>query len=404
MAHVPTLIPRASIAVGMLAVTLVTIGCGDVVPTAPGPGGSSGDAGDPSLPSSSAAALATPLATPIDASSAFVATITDPGFDALVNITGQTRVGSVRYEIAGTLTIAGPDAELDLTTTAASRTSHVRTLSVDDNRYTMSAPPGMWFAVDDTAGAALAGALRPTAPDVTDAGPEVKDGVTLHHLVITPQDSLGEALGVRRDTYTSVTTTMEAWVEDDGSPVAVELHAGWTQSVNGKPVAVTKSMDLAFSELPAGTTLVAPDIAWQWNTSTRFKYRMAYPVGWTYKSGSSKYADAYYGFDTNAVFASRGGNKGLSLSQLSGALPRYLPQITSVKAPKVLSNKSGRLGPLPARRIEYTYSASGKRYYSLMYLAVSGSSYYVVEYETQHKTTDEDRALATRFAATFSPR
>ena len=401
MAQLPTLARRGSIPAALLAAALVVAGCGDLVPSTPGPAASSAaieappPSSDPSSP---------PSVTPVDASAAFVATITDPAFGVLVEITGETTVGTVRYTVDGTMTLDAGNSELDLTTTAASRTSHVRTLVVDDARYTMSTPPGMWFAADDTAEAALAGAILSASPGVTDAGAELKDGATLHHLVIEPPAALGEALGIRRDTYTSVTTTMDAWVEEDGTPVVIELRASWTQSANDKPVDVTKALDLAFSPLPPDTTIEAPEIAWQWNTSTRFKYRMAYPVGWTLKPGTTKYADAYYGFDDNAVFASRGRNQGLSLSQLSGALSRYLPQITSVKSPKVLSNKAGRLGPLPARKIEYTYSAGGKRYYSLMYLAVSGSDYYVVEYETQRKTTDEDRVLAARFAATFSPR
>ena len=125
---------------------------------------------------------------------------------------------------------------------------------------------------------------------------------------------------------------------------------------------------------------------------------------WTVKPGNRKYADAYYGFDGPALFASRAKNNGLTLKRLSSALTRYLPDIAGVKHFKIEHNRPARLGPLKARRIEFNYRYKGKRYWAVGYLAVKGGNYYWVDLETTARTDAEDRDLAARFARTFRPR
>jgi hypothetical protein len=131
---------------------------------------------------------------------------------------------------------------------------------------------------------------------------------------------------------------------------------------------------------------------------------MAYPVDWQLEKGTKKYADSYYGFDGDAVYASSGRSFGLTLNRLSSALTRYLPEIKGVRRLKIDNNRPARLGPMAARRIEFHYSYQGRRYWSVAYLAVRGGTYYLVSSETTARTTDDDRAMAATFAGTFTPR
>ena len=155
---------------------------------------------------------------------------------------------------------------------------------------------------------------------------------------------------------------------------------------------------------PPPTPPAADPDPWTSRSSKRFAYRMSYPADWAFKAGNRRFADAYYGFDGTALFASRAKNNGLTLKRLSSALTRYLPDIAGVKRFKIDHNRPARLGPLKARRIEFNYRYKGKRYWAVGYLAVKGGSYYWVDLETTTKTDAEDRALAARFARSFRPR
>ena len=198
-----------------------------------------------------------------------------------------------------------------------------------------------------------------------------------------------------------------------------------TPSAASAPPIVVPATDPAGSEAPAptpaasatpvaspGPTASTPPTAsppaeaepWASRTSKRFAYGISYPADWKVKAGNRKFADAYYGFDGAALFASRAKNNGLTLKRLSSALTRYLPDIAGVKHFKIDHNRPARLGPLKARRIEFNYRYKGKRYWAVGYLAVKGGNYYWVDLETTAKTDAADRDLAARFAKTFRPR
>ncbi|MEO5965180.1 MAG: hypothetical protein ABIR11_06920 [Candidatus Limnocylindrales bacterium] len=398
---------RTMSVVAAVVLGLVVAACGDSVPTpasaspvpsrevtGPSPSPDASPPGATSNPGPSPAA--------VDVANAFIAKVTASGFAATVELEGATTVGSATSTSVGTLVISGRDSRLTQTTTAGTTQTTTGRIIASSIRY--AATNGLWFATGTPGPTDLAAVIRSIDAGVTDIRLEPKNGQALHHLSVTPPAALAASLGLVGDAFTTVSTTADVWAEEDGTPVFAEFVATYSQAVKGKAVTASKTLALRFMDVGTATTISAPSPVWKWNISSRYRYRMAYPVDWQFEKGTKKYADGYYGFDGTELFASRNKNGGFSLNQISAGLTRYLPQITGIKSLKITSNRPGRLGAMKARKIEFNYTLKGKHYWTISYLAVKGAYFYLTSYETTKKTTKADRGMAALFARSFSAR
>jgi hypothetical protein len=323
----------------------------------------------------------------------------DPGFSARIAVNGATKVGRVPTTTTGELDVDAGSRHLVLASKTGRSSTTLDTVTTADARYRQA--DGVWVESAAPAEGDLVAALR-GATTVTDVGVEDRDGRQLHHLVITPHRVLPEEIAPA-GRVTGLEMTFDAWVEADGTPVLLAVDASWHQKSGRTTVAATTSVDFAFADVDGSVSITIPTDLWTFGVSRRYAYRMARPVDWQYEKGTKKYADAYYGYDGAAVYAASGRSFGLTLNRLSSALTRYLPQIKGVKHLKIDHNSPARLGPLPARVIEFHYAYKGRRYWSVAYLAVEDGLVYLVSYETTSRTTDADREMAARFAGTFVP-
>ncbi len=356
-------------------------------------------AGPAATPTPTPPASPSPAPPAVDPADAFVAVVSAPDFRARIAISGRAKVGRVTTTASGALDVDAGSRHLVLTQRTARSSSTVETISTGGTRYLKT--DGVWVATGAPATGALVATLA-AASTVTTVGVEDRNGLTLTHLAIAPAGVVPAEIrpGGR---ITRLKVTIDAWVEDDGTPVLVTVGARWREKLRKTTVAGTNTADFVFTDVGGPIAVAAPTDLWAFNASRRYAYRMAYPVDWQLQKGTAKFADSYYGFGGAAVYAASGRSLGLSLARISNALTKYLPGIKGVKRLKIDRTRPARLGPLPARLIEFHYTYKGRHYWSVAYLAVKGGLVYLVSYETRATTTDADRDMAARFARTFSP-
>jgi hypothetical protein len=351
-------------------------------------------------PTASASPSPSPEPTPVDASAAFVAAISDPAFTANVALTGTSKLGSVTTTTAGTMDVHGRAAHV-VTTTTTGKTK-VRTESLVGNGARFIARYGLWFAAGDAPTNDLAATLRGITTGVTDTGVETKDARDLHHLTIQSPATLAAAISLAAKGISNVEAAIEAWAEEDGTPVLASIHATWDQAVSGRTAHGTKDLQLAFSNVGSSVDVIVPTDLWKLATSKRYHYGLAYPTDWEPELNKKGYTDAYFGFDGQTVYVDRFSVGSASLNQVSSELKNHPNTFTGYRSVKILSNKSGRLGPQRARVVELSGTYEGKKHWWLVYFAVKGGNTYWMELRTDVKTTGADRALAAKFAKSFT--
>jgi hypothetical protein len=407
------------LAASLLAVSLVVTACGSggssptpdaastappatdapAATTAPTPGTAIATPAPTPVPSE-APATPTPTAAPVDAANPFIRLMAL--LRANVGIEGTTVTGSTTSRDTGTMALASRSSDMDVTTTTGRKQTSSHVITASNLRYVTE--DGLWFedglASDDTLAALIVG----IEDGVTDVGLETRTGRDLHHLTISPPASAAAAIGVPDKGSSDVVVTIDAWVEEDGTPVYMTLGATWTQASGSTTVDAQRTVELSFTDVGTAIAVDPPDEVWVKNTSKRYGYRVAYPEDWTFEKGSKKYSDSYWGDDGDRVYIARTSASGLSLMTWSNAIQKYLPQYTGYKGVKIISNKPAKLGTLPARKIEFTYKRGGDRYWVVYYFTVKNNKLYYVDYESTSKTKAEDRATAAGFAASFERR
>ena len=369
-------------------------------------GTSSAEPGGAATEAPTAAAEATPTPEPteapsVDASAAFTDVMGDPLFTATVAFTGTSTLGSTVTPSTGTLDIHKPSSHLTVTTGAGRKAVTTEAMNATGARYVKSY--GQWFEAGAATAENLIAVVTSVDGQVTDTGVETVGGQELHHLTIAPPSTLAAALLLAGKGISNVAGTVDAWVEEDGTPALVRLAAEWDQIVGKKTVHGTKSMDLTFSNVGEQVAITAPAQIWTRMSSRKYGYRMGYPSDWQYDKATKKYIDTFWGYDGDVLGVERTKSYGLSLNSIASYVTKNAKSLNRT-AVKILSNKPGKLGPMRARIVQYTGKQGKTRYWYVMYLAVKGSNLWWVELRTDKKTDAADKALVAAFAATFLPK
>ena len=384
----------------ILVLTLVVAACGDTAPT-PAPSGSiapdASVSAESDPPASGAVAEATPEPTPVDVALAAAGVLADPQLETTVTVDATTTVGKTTTHTTGTIDVAGRSSHLVRTDATGKSKAQVETITADGTRYVKV--KGVWTNAGPADETELLAVLRDMT-GVTDLGVEDKDGAQLHHLQAPALGVIPRDLALVTKDVTDVTGTVDAWVEEDGSPVSMTITSTWKQPVGKKTVDASRTATLTFGEPLADGPIVAPTETWKFWNSKRYEYRMAYPDTWEAKAGKGRFADSFYGGEEYA-YASRARSGGVSLSYINARILSPLKSITGYKKLKVTSNKKAKLDGRPARRIEFRGTSNGETVYGQATYAVKGAFWYFIGFDSYTKWNDDLRAQFSSMIGTF---
>ena len=362
--------------------------------TSGGPDGSIGTAGG-----AAASPGPTPSSSP-DPSKPFLAILTAPSFAAHCTISGKLTVGSTPYALSGAYDVGGHDSHQVLTvaTPGTPQTSEL----IDAAGVAYVKRGGLWFekpATDATSSKDLASALR-TMLDVRDTGTELKDGRLLHHLesrsgARIPLSAIGSA-----DPAGDGTASIDFYVEDDGTPVLMEIDAAWTQVSGSTRQPASMAIEYHFVTVGQPVAIAAPPQVWSTFSSKRFGYVLAYPSDWeATQSPKKSQPDSILSADNAGVFVNRYPSNGYSLNAITAAYVKTIKR-TGTKA-SVASNTAVTVDGSKARRIEWTAVYKGTREWDIDVLIVRGKNVYLVEYSSLARITPADRSTFNAFLSTL---
>ena len=393
---------RAGAAIIILA--LVVAACGDT-PAPPAPSGSAAPEASATAESAPPASSASPAAVasavpPVDASLAAADKLADPQLETTVTVDATTKVGKTTTHTTGTIDVAGRASHLVRTDATGKSKAKVETITANGTRYVKV--KGVWTNAGPADETDLVAVLR-SMTGVTDLGVESKDGAQLHHLQAPALGVIPRDLALVTKDVTDVSGTVDAWVEEDGSPVSMTITSTWKQPVGKKTVDASRTATLTFGEPLADEPIVAPTETWKFWNSKRYQYRMAYPDTWEAKAGKGRFADSFYGGEEYA-YASRARSGGVSLSYINARILTQLKSITGYKKLKVTSNKKAKLDGLPARRIEFRGTSNGETIYGQATYAVKGAFWYFIGFDSYTKWNDELRDQFSSMIGTFDYR
>ncbi len=393
---------RAGAAIIVLA--LVVAACGDT-PATPAPSGSTAPGASVTAESAAPTSSESPAAVasavpPVDVTLAAADKLADPQLETTVTVDATTTVGKTTTHTTGTIDVAGRASHLVRTDATGKSRAQVETLTANGTRYVKV--KGVWTNAGPADETDLVAVLRGLA-GVTDLGIEDKDGVPLHHLQAPALGVIPRDLALVTKDVTDVSGTVDAWVQEDGTPVSMTITSTWKQPVGKKVVDASRTATLTFDEPLAEAPIIAPTETWKFWNSNRYKYRMAYPDTWEAKAGKGTFADSFYGGEEYA-YASRARSGGVSLSYINKRILTQLKSITGYKKLKVTSNKKARLDGRPARRIEFRGTSNGETVYGQAIYAVKGAFWYFIGFDSYTKWNDELREQFSSMIGTFDYR
>ena len=386
----------------ILVLALVVAACGDTAPT-PAPTGSAAaeasvtaETAPPASPSDPAP-VATPEPSPVDATLAAAAALADPQLETTVTVDATTKVGKTTTHTTGTIDVAGRASHLVRTDATGKSKAKVETITANGTRYLKV--KGVWTDAGPADETDLVSVLRGMT-GVKDLGVETKDGAQLHHLQAPALGVIPRDLALVTKDVTDVSGTVDAWVQEDGTPVSITIESSWKQPVGKKTVDASRTATLTFGEPLADAPIIAPSETWKFWNSKRYQYRMAYPDTWEAKAGKGRFADSFYGGEEYA-YASRARSGGVSLAYINSHILSQLKSITNYKKLKVTSNKKAKLDGRPARRIEFRGTSNGETIYGQAIYAVKGAFWYFIGFDSYTKWNRELRNEFSSMIGTF---
>jgi len=348
-------------------------------------------------------AAASPGPTPssgTDAAKPFLAVLSDPSFAAHCTISGRLTVGSTPYPLSGTFDLGRGDSHQVITVAIPGEPRTNESITAAGTDYIKRG--ALWFvkpAEDATSSKDLASALR-TMFDMRDTGTELKDGRLLHHLesrgaASIPLSAIGSA-----DPAGDGVVSIDFYVEDDGTPVLMEIEATWTQVIGSTRQPASMAIEYRFVTVGHPVTITAPPQVWSTFSSKRFGYVLAYPSDWEpTQSPKKSQPDSILSADNVGVFINRYPTNGYSLNAITAAYLKTIKR-SGTKA-SVASNTGISVDGSRARRIEWTAVYKGTREWDIDVLIVRGKYVYVVEYSSLARMTPVDRSTLDGFLSTL---
>ncbi len=265
-----------------LVVMVVVVACGGTSPSGP-PSSTPVPSATP-VPSTTPVPTASPTPAPVDVSAPFLAAITDPGFEADMEISGTVTIAGTEGTITGFGTVSGAGSATSITLSIAGRDQINESIEIGDEGWARRAP-GPWL-VDPPSKSSMRAFLEAMTGAV-DLGVVDLDGTSFHHLQPAGGNELTpEAAGFDVEGARDAAFTIDFYATDDGTPAIIALGGAWTQTADGQDVTV--EVGAAYTLTPFTGLLEPPTDVWEFHASKAFDYRMAHPAEWTVKASKSQ--------------------------------------------------------------------------------------------------------------------
>jgi hypothetical protein len=348
----------------------------------------------------SQAATEAPSPTPVPDVSAAFRTQFAAISSGVMELSGQATVGPVQLTVTGTTTFNGLDSSDVSTTTVSGVATIVNHVQTGGKRYVKKGN-GPWLV--DTSPApsgSLSKELARVAALVTDAGLDTHGGLPAHRLV-PPAGTVFDpsTLGLGSSAAADATVTVIFFAEDDGTPVAVNLDATWSQAAGGATVAVHMVLDIALSQLGVTHVIRVPDHVWTSFKSKRFGFRIAYPDDFDYSKG--KTVDFFTGPFGQYVGGSRQSTRGFSLNSI---VSQVSPAIKRDFHAKSVKNEAFTLAGAKARLLTFSGGVNSAKVKVVLYdvWCVKGSYVYELFWVSAVGNEANDLAAFKQILATFA--
>ena len=347
-------------------------------------------------------AVATPRATStssapaVDVAAAFTEQLEDLAKATRLEVDGEFAFGAVRAPIEGRMDIRGPDTHTVLTISIPGAPTTSESMVVDGTAYELVA--GAWFEKaadgqdDDGLGAMLSSGVR-------DTGPASRDGRTLHRLVPVDTTAPTTLFGLSPDQVQDLVLEVTAWAEADGTPVAFDVSATWTQLDGEAATPASQVISLTFAGTPGA--IEAPSEAWTWATSAVADHRIGLPPAWETMGKVAKYTAGYMGFDGSFALVSWDTSP-MTLNQITNGVVNNIATYSGLKPVKVDDQSPTTMGGLEARRIDLHGRINGSDAWQSIVVVKQDRRVYVFAYVATHAFTDEDQSRIDTFLASIS--
>lgn len=337
------------------------------------------------------APAASELADGADVAGAFNATLTGGVWDAHLNATGEASIGGAHAQVSGMVDVSAGEVHTVLTV-GREVLEEVATPS-----STYATEDGVWFASAARDSSSVVGAAG-----FTDAGVEAHDGQNLHHMVLPAGVPVSATLVPMPSGATGGHATLEAWADDQGEPVEIDVTASWSEPGPKGTQAVTVSVALTASGPAQEFRVPAGDQVWTWSTSTTFDYAMAYPSTWEFTAGSAKAPDLYQGDDGSFLAAAAFPAQGGTLNDWASYARTHLAKWSNLSKPVFSKTTSLTLDGAPARQLTFHGTYNGVVKYHVDLLAIRAGMVYELTLSVPDGMTSADTQIWDAFLKTFA--
>jgi actin-like ATPase involved in cell morphogenesis len=354
-------------------------------------------AASPTLPAALVAPAATaPSASPADLASTFIDTVTNPAFAAKATVTGRIKLAGITVPVSGEAHIAGTDSQTALTVRAPGATERIESIDAAGKTYERTTG-GPWVEQEGPAPKTI-GQLFKEMNGVVDVGVETKAGRQLHHL--RPRDTpkgIVDAIGLRDPSIRNATATIDVYADDRGTPVVLSFGAKWTQLAPGQSAPATATIDFDLTDIGIPQAVAPPADAWQPYRSSKWKFTIAHPFGWTLEQLADY--DRFTGPLGELLLVARfnvprGTTLAAGVAQQSEQLRKLFATRDSVK--------NITLDGQPARLLIYHLVTQEQRIHIVEAVTVRGSFLYLVQWYKVAGTEAADRKVFNQFLSTFA--
>jgi len=327
---------------------------------------------------SSAPSVAPSPSKPVVTKEAVLAKLTAADATIVTDVTGKLTVNNITFPITGHTESKGADSRSLVIVKAPTGDQRSETLRVGGTTYKRNHEIGPWFIEPATSGGRdLSSAL--TGLKTLDAKGETSfDGKTVHRFATEGGALDAAAVGVTSPGVSGFGASLEVLADDDANVVAFVMNATWKQSGAGG-TSFDASMEISFAVTKASPSIQKPDAVdiWEKFTSKRHGLVLGYPGDMTViASNTATDPDTLaYSEDEYVVAGRETLPAGTTLAQYTKASTDSL--VRELKA-KLQPSVDAKLGALPGKLVEYTYSQGGKSRYGVTAIAISGRNGYYV--------------------------
>ena len=179
------------------------------------------------------------------------------------------------------------------------------------------------------------------------------------------------------------------------APTSGDTSAPTTTAGSGETAAPTPT------PTPAGPTPIPTPAPWGSYTSTRNRYAVKFPPGWTVTPGTPKYADQIDDY-SHYVYLSRDTVKGKA--SLALTVTHAIATIKKRYKAKLLSSVAAKQAGYPGRLLTFDGTDNGRAVHIQELILAKGKVAYFIDMFSDQGQAKADKALFKSIYKTFKPK